>query len=196
MSARSGATVGGLRAAFGASSKSVEPKLEHPVAHRGAISVTALRPTRAESAEDASCRDKKDLEAGIAELRRLLAADCTVGSPPPSTFFGVSPPERSAAANPMPQDSRWRREPALVSSRSLQTLHELDCHWHFMRSDWSMLGAGPGGLAGGRACRSPLPHEPAEPSSASSACSAGSRASRHSPVPPRPSSSEPALLAC
>ena len=133
------------------------------------------------------------MAGGLPEAHRAvpagpLQADCTVGSPPTQTFFGVSPPIRSGAANPMPQDSRWRKESHLASTRSLQTLHVLDRAAPFLRSsascagDWRLLRASPEcGLLRG------------PPSDAEDAASSVGSRGRRTPVPPR-ASSEPDFL--
>lgn len=61
------------------------------------------------------------MEAGLAELRRLFAAECTLGTSAPG--FGVSPPVRSGAANGLVHDSLWRQ----ASSWGQQTFREAGC---------------------------------------------------------------------
>ena len=54
--------------------------------------------------------DPASVEAGLAELRRMFAADCSLGSSAPG--FGVSPPVRSGAANGLVHDMLWRQASA------------------------------------------------------------------------------------
>lgn len=134
--------VGGLRLAFSQRCGLGTCEASETLIVPRPIRVTARRPEPSSSREN-----QKDVEAGIAELRKLLSGDGTsVGSsPPPTTAFGVSPPVRSGAANPLPQDRGWRTQHGMASARSLQTLHELDRSAHFLRSsascagDWRLL---------------------------------------------------------
>lgn len=58
----------------------------------------------------------------LSELRRLFAAECSLGAPGPG--FGVSPPVRSGAANGLVHDSLWRAEAPRACKASLRALQE------------------------------------------------------------------------
>lgn len=66
--------------------------------------------------------DPAVVEAGLAELRRLFATECSLGTSVPG--FGVSPPVRSGAANGLVHDSLWRQEAPRACKASLRALHE------------------------------------------------------------------------
>lgn len=66
--------------------------------------------------------DPAGLEAGLDELRRLFATECSLGTSAPG--FGVSPPVRSGAANGLVHDSLWRQEAPRACKASLRVLHE------------------------------------------------------------------------
>lgn len=66
------------------------------------------------------------MDAGIAELQRLLQADCSLDSPSLGTSLGVSPPVRSGAANPLAQNGDWRATALAASRTSLKALAELE----------------------------------------------------------------------
>lgn len=66
--------------------------------------------------------DPASVEAGLAELRRLFATECSLGTSAPG--FGVSPPVRSGAANGLVHDSLWRQEAPRACKASLRVLHE------------------------------------------------------------------------
>jgi hypothetical protein len=66
--------------------------------------------------------DPAGVEAGLAELRRLFATECSLGTSVPG--FGVSPPVRSGAANGLVHDSLWRQEAPRACKASLRALHE------------------------------------------------------------------------
>ncbi|KAI3438331.1 hypothetical protein D9Q98_000765 [Chlorella vulgaris] len=66
--------------------------------------------------------DPAGLEAGLDELRRLFATECSLGTSAPG--FGVSPPVRSGAANGLVHDSLWRQEAPRTCKASLRVLHE------------------------------------------------------------------------
>lgn len=58
----------------------------------------------------------------LAELRRLFASECSLGTSAPG--FGVSPPVRSGAANGLVHDSLWRAEAPRTCKASLRVLQE------------------------------------------------------------------------
>lgn len=58
----------------------------------------------------------------LSELRRLFAAECSLGTPGPG--FGVSPPVRSGAANGLVHDTLWRAEAPRACKASLRALQE------------------------------------------------------------------------
>jgi hypothetical protein len=66
-------------------------------------------------------RDEVPSDA-LSELRRLFAAECSLGAPGPG--FGVSPPVRSGAANGLVHDSLWRAEAPRACKASLRALQE------------------------------------------------------------------------
>lgn len=66
-------------------------------------------------------RDEVPSDA-LSELRRLFAAECSLGTPGPG--FGVSPPVRSGAANGLVHDSLWRAEAPRACKASLRALQE------------------------------------------------------------------------
>lgn len=69
----------------------------------------------------AGCADASASDA-LAELRRLFAAECSLGTSAPG--FGVSPPVRSGAANGLVHDSLWRAEAPRACRASLRALQE------------------------------------------------------------------------
>ena len=64
-------------------------------------------------------------EAGIAELESLLASDHLSESPTPKSYFGVSPPVRSGAANPLGHSSAFSRVAPVACRRNLQILEQM-----------------------------------------------------------------------
>lgn len=77
-------------------------------------------------------------DVGKGEIRRILK-DSQMASSPRTTFLGVSPPVRGGlyggAANPLSQDSNWRRCARVATASSLQALRERDLQGvSFLRS--------------------------------------------------------------
>jgi len=77
-------------------------------------------------------------DVGKGEIRRILK-DNQMASSPRTTFLGVSPPVRGGlyggAANPLSQDSNWRRCARMATASSLQALRERDLQGvSFLRS--------------------------------------------------------------
>lgn len=77
-------------------------------------------------------------DVGKGEIRRILN-DSQMASSPRTTFLGVSPPVRGGlyggAANPLSQDSNWRRCARIATASSLQALRERDLQGvSFLRS--------------------------------------------------------------
>lgn len=68
-------------------------------------------------------------EGGRGEIMRILK-DSQMASSPRMTYLGMSPPVRGGlcggAANPLSQDSHWRRSARLATASSLQALQERD----------------------------------------------------------------------
>ncbi|GAB4818780.1 hypothetical protein N2152v2_005826 [Parachlorella kessleri] len=63
-----------------------------------------------------------DLDASVAELRRILEVDCTLESDTGCPFLGVSPPLRSGAHNPLAHDTQWKLKAQQASRSSLEAL--------------------------------------------------------------------------
>ncbi|KAL4450173.1 hypothetical protein ABPG77_010842 [Micractinium sp. CCAP 211/92] len=126
------ASRGGLCRAFEQARSWGEPKpllcpRPEPALPRGAseptLSGSRTLTTSATASPVAPCRDDPaSMEAGLAELRRLFAAECTLGTSAPG--FGVSPPVRTGAANGLVHDSLWRQEAPRACKASLRALHE------------------------------------------------------------------------
>ena len=93
-----------------------------PTCH--ALCSTTMAATAAATNSSGAVRDvdPAGLEAGLAELRRLFASECSLSTSAPG--FGVSPPVRSGAANGLVHDSLWRQEAPRACKASLRALHE------------------------------------------------------------------------
>lgn len=109
--------------------KAIRPRrswadLEEPASGELNAGSTTMAATAAATNSSGAVRDvdPAGLEAGLAELRRLFASECSLSTSAPG--FGVSPPVRSGAANGLVHDSLWRQEAPRACKASLRALHE------------------------------------------------------------------------
>ncbi|EFN54916.1 hypothetical protein CHLNCDRAFT_134624 [Chlorella variabilis] len=105
--------------------KAIRPRrswadLEEPASGELNAGSTTMAATAAATNSSGAVRDvdPAGLEAGLAELRRLFASECSLSTSAPG--FGVSPPVRSGAANGLVHDSLWRQEAPRACKASLR----------------------------------------------------------------------------